>query len=191
MPKANKPKPLRDYTLAVVDSETTGLDCDRHEIIELAVILYDQQKDKVIKKWSRKAAPTHIKTASKVALEINGYNKNPNSYQDDIKDVITEFSDLIKNTLVVGQNIPFDLKFISKYYNKFNIKEDIRRSIELSSVAWPLLIEGDATKMSLESLCDHFNISNKDSHRALVDCERTLEVYRCLINTYRELWAAV
>jgi DNA polymerase-3 subunit epsilon len=176
----------KDFNLAFVDTETTGLSPKEHEIIEIAAIIYDPKEDKILKEWSRKAAPRHIKTASTYALEINGYKKEPETYVDGIKEVILEFYEIVKGHKIIGQNIQFDVSFIEKYYKEFSIGEEFHRhsKLELSSIAWPILSKTDLESLSLKSQCNYFNISNKNEHRALTDCHRTLEVYKCLTKIY-------
>lgn len=177
---------LKDINLAFVDTETTGLSPETNEIIEIAAILYNPRKDEVLQEWERKAAPRNIKTASKIALDMNGYNDAPHTYVGDIKDIILEFADLVKGYMIVGQNIQFDINFIEKYFKEFNIDKEVHRhrKLEISSMAWPVLSKTDLKSMSLNAQCKHFNISNEGAHRALTDCHRTLEVYRCLMKLY-------
>jgi len=172
---------LGDYKLAFVDTETTGLNPRRHEIIEIGAILYSQKKDKVLKRWCQKIKPTNIKLASREALEINRYWENSHLYTGDTREAINRFNNLVKGCILVGQNISFDIAFIQKCMRKFKIKSSFgRRYVELMGLAWPT-IRNQSESMSLKSLCNHFNISNRNAHSALVDCERTLEVYRCLM----------
>lgn len=180
-------KQLKNINLVFVDTETTGLDENTHEVIEIAAIVYDPREDKVVRKWERKAAPRHIETADAIALRINGYNDDPGSYRGDIKDVISEFHREFDEYVMIGQNIQFDIRFIEKYYCEFVISDGVHRhrKLELSSIAWPVLGYSDKTDISLATLCDHFDISNEGAHRALVDCERGLEVYRQLMMRYR------
>lgn len=169
---------LSEYKLAVVDLETTGLDPQRHEIIEVGLILYSQKKDKILKRWCKKVKPLNIRTASKYALEINGYNKNPHLYTNDIKDTLEKLNKATKRCILVGQNISFDISFIKRYMSKYNIKPLFSgRYVELMGLAWPVIRE-NLENMSLKDLCNRFGVSNKDAHSALVDCERTLEIYK-------------
>lgn len=172
---------LGEKKLAVIDLETTGLSSQRHEIIEVGLILYSQKTNKILKKWCKKVKPLHIKTASAKALEINGYLKNKNKYTGDIKSVMSELNGLTKGCILVGQNVSFDISFINKAMNRHNIRPAFdRRYVELYGLAWPH-IKDKLDNMSLKALCAYFNISNKNAHSALVDCERTLEVYKCLM----------
>lgn len=177
--KNTKNKKLCEYNLAFVDCETTGLSPQDNEIIEIAAILYDPRKDKILQEWERKTVPRNIKTASKIALDMNGYNDAPETYLDSIQDVIPEFCNLIEGYIIVGQNIQFDIDFIEKYYEEFKIDKEIRRKIEISSMTWPILSKSDLLYRSLGSQCHYFGISNEGAHRALIDCRRALEVYRC------------
>jgi len=182
-----KKKKLKQYNIAICDTETTGLECDTHEIIEIGVILYNPQKDLVIKEWSRKAAPRNIRTASEYALTINGYDDNPKSYSDNIESVIDEFYKLVKGHIIMGQNIQFDVDFISKYLIEFGTQYDFDRcrKLELSSMVYPAIYKTDLRSTSLFALCEYFGVSNEGEHSALVDCRRTLEVYRCLMKNYK------
>lgn len=177
---------LKDINIAVVDTETTGLSPKTNEIIEIAVIIYDPNEDKIIREWEAKAAPRHIKTASSYALKINGYNEDPDSYTGDIKNIITEYLEVVDGCSVLGQNIKFDMGFINKYLNEFNIdkSQHRHRMLELSSITWPIMRKTASKSTSLEAQCNHFNISNDGSHRALTDCRRALEVYRCAMKIY-------
>ena len=63
--------------LTVLDTETTGLDADIHEIIQIATISYvvSTEGDRyVTKKFEKKINPQQLHTASEKALEINGFS---------------------------------------------------------------------------------------------------------------------
>jgi len=177
---------LKDINIAVVDTETTGLSPQTNEIIEIAAIIYDPNEDKIIREWEAKAAPRNIKTASEYALKINGYNEDPNSYTGNIKDIIAEYCNIVSGCTILGQNIKFDMWFINKYLDEFGInqKQHRHRTLELSSITWPIMRKTGSKNTSLASQCEHFGVSNVGAHRALADCRRTLEVYRCAMMTY-------
>lgn len=176
-----------DTPLVFIDIECTGLDREVHEIIEMAAIVYDPTEDKIIKQWEKKIAPSHIETATPIALEINGYKNNPGLYTGNLKSALIKFNTIVKKRMIVGQNIAeFDLPFISTNMKKFNIEPawDRHRKLELMSMAWPAIRNSEIKGLSLSKLCDHFDISNVGEHTALVDCIRAFEVYKCLMNIY-------
>ena len=178
----------KDCNLAFVDIESSGLDLAQHEIIEIAMITYNKKEDKVIEEWEEKVAPQHIETASETALKINGYANNPNLYTGSLQATLIKFNKLVENCIVVGQNIGFDVAFIEKAMKEFGISPtwDRHRRVDLMSMAWPLLNDTDLPGLGLKHLCDYFNLSNAGQHTALIDCRRSLGVYKCLMDTYNK-----
>lgn len=177
-----------DKRLAFVDLETTGLDSDIHEIIEIGVLIYNEREDKVEEEWDVKIAPNNIETASPVALEINGYKNNPDAYKTGLKSALIKFNSLVADCIIVGQNIAeFDLRFIYQNMKRLNIKPSWHRrdKQELGSLMWWIIKDIDVPGVSLANFCDFFEISNDGAHTALADCRRAYEVYRrakqCLI----------
>lgn len=178
-----------DLNLAFIDIESTGLDKNIHEIIELGLIIYDQKNDTVKLEWETKIKPIHIETASIHALEINGFNKNAELYTNDLETEIAKFNRLASDCIPVGQNISFDLGFIFNVMKKLDIKPlfNNRRYLDTMSLSWQYIRNQDIKDLSLYYLCDHLGISNEGAHGALIDCKRTLEVYRKLMKIYGAL----
>lgn len=179
--------PYRDKLLAFIDCETSGLNSQQHEILEMGLILYSQQTDQVMQEWEVKVAPRTIETADPDALKINGFSKNANLYTKNIQSSIIKFNNLVENCILIGQNISFDVAFLEKYLTEFNIapKYD-RRKIDTMSLAWGYVYNKDLNGLSLKDLCTHFNISNLGAHGALTDCKRTLGLYKCLMSHYQK-----
>ena len=173
-------KKLHEINLAFADIETTGLDLETHEIIEIAVLAYNPNTDE-IKEWETKIAPSHIETASDVALRINGYTNNPKSYATNLKSAMIKFNSLTEGCIIVGQNINFDLSFIKKAMKELGISPNFdRRSLDLMSLVWFAVKDTGIPGISLEKLCNYFGVCNVGAHTAMVDCRRTFEIYRKL-----------
>ena len=66
---------MRNRNIAIVDLETTGLDEQLHEIIEVGMVVVNQKTLEIIDTLDMKVRPTHPETASAKALEVNGYNE--------------------------------------------------------------------------------------------------------------------
>ena len=180
--------PYKDKLLAFLDSETSGLRPDEHEILELGLVLYDDSKDEVIKEWSVKIAPRHIHTAQDQALKINGYADDPSLYKANLRTSLIKLNKLVDGCILVGQNIAFDVAFLERALSEFNITPSFdRRKLELMSMAWFCVRNKDLNGLSLKDLCNHFNISNIGAHGALTDCRRALGVYRSIMAEYKNM----
>jgi len=172
-------KPLKELKLAFIDTETTGLYPGEHELIEIGMLIYNQVEDQIEKEWNYKIAPSHIETATPIALQLNGYNNDPNSYKGNIKSAMIKFNSLVQDALIVGQNVSFDLGFIYCALKDLDMKPNFsRRYLDLMGLAWWAVKDSNIPGISLESFCSHFGISNDGAHSAIVDCRRTFEVYR-------------
>lgn len=175
-------KPYHDRTLAILDFETTGLNPQLHEILEVGVILYDHQNDQVLKEFEAKVKPEHLETASEEALVISGYTANPKAYKRGLRSTLVKLNNLVDGCILVGHNIPFDIAFLNKALSDLSLKPKFdRRWVDTMSLAWAACYNNPLNGLSLKDLCDRFNISNVGAHSALVDCRRTLSAYKCLM----------
>jgi len=177
---------LNSLNLAFVDIETTGLDENTHEIIEIAALVYSPAEDKVLDEWETKIAPSHIETASDYALKINGYINNPKLYTNNLKSALIKLNSIVKKCMIIGQNIEFDLKFLRHNMAEEGIEPsfDRHRKLDLMALAWFAVKDSAIPGMSLANLCDHFSVSNVGAHGALIDCRRAFDIYRNLISYY-------
>lgn len=173
---------LSSLRLAFVDTETTGLDPDKHEIIEIGCLIYDQEKDSVVTEWEKKIKPSHIESASSEALRINGYVNNSIEYTGGLKPALIKLNSLVKGCVIIGQNIEFDIRFLTNAMKDFDMSPAWRwnRKLELMSLVWKDLKDTDISGLSLAATCSHFGISNEGAHGALIDCRRAYEVYKCV-----------
>lgn len=183
--KISGPK-LFEHKLAFVDLEMTGSSTEDHEIIEIGLLIYNPNERNVEREWETKIAPSHIETANDNALKINGYINNPELYRGNLKSALIKFNSLVKNCIIIGQNIEADLSFLHKNMQDLEIKPSFSFiSLDLISLAWFYIKDTDIPGISLEKLCNHFSVSNVGAHSALIDCRRTFEIYRKLLNIYK------
>lgn len=109
-------------TVCFVDTETTGLDPDRHEIWEVGLIA-DIGGDKV--GWMEHVwyLPVDLGRADSVALKIGGFhdrhpfgdqNHDRDIYVTELDEFATEFAALTRGTHLVGAVISFDEERLRK-----------------------------------------------------------------------------
>lgn len=93
--------------LAFVDTETTGLDPDLHEIWEVALILRDTEGVEIERQWQ---LPVDLARADPYALNVGGFHERRYSNTDlaRLADFALDFADLTWGAHLVGAVISFD-----------------------------------------------------------------------------------
>ena len=104
--------------ITVFDTETSGLDNTRHEILEVALVSYVLSNDGEffhLKELNEKIKPHRIHLAHPKALSINGYTEKAWQDAKDMSKVLPKIKEMIKESdLLLGQNLIFDLRFLQK-----------------------------------------------------------------------------
>lgn len=172
--------------LSVLDTETTGLDCSKHEIIQLGIIEYkicDDGSLEMLWESEYKITPQNIETANPNALKINGYN--PAHWRESVSFAsVQPILDRLwtSSDALLGQNLIFDLRFISKEYLRLGIKPPtFPKYLDTKHMGGYLVNEGILKSSSMDSMCKHFDIRFKGrAHTALTDCQRTVTLWERL-----------
>lgn len=173
--------------LTVIDTETTGLDLSKHEIIQLGLIeleLKDNGELVVLREQEHKTKPYNIRDADPTALKVNGFeasrwvDSKPFYFFIPALDEIWKKSDLL-----LGQNLIFDLRFIAKEYKRYNlITPKYPKYYDTKHMGAGLVKEGIIKSSSMDKMCEHFNIKFKGrAHTALTDCQRTVTLWQQLM----------
>lgn len=174
--------------ILVLDTETTGLKPSNHEIIEIAMVSYfinDDGEWFLHKKFEEKLKPQRIEDAEPIALEVNGYSAEKWQNAKTFKEVLPEIKEIIeKSDLLLGQNLYFDLSFIQGELKRLGQDQKIQYPpyIDTKSMADPLVSQGWLDSSRLDYLCERLKVDfSGRAHTALVDCERTFEVFQKLL----------
>lgn len=182
---------MKKYRLAFIDTETTGLDADKHEIIELACVIADQIERpgrgpelKLVEEFEMKIKPTHIENAEAEALRINGYNESDWLFAVDLKNAMEHLSTKAQGAIMVAHNLTFDNAFIERAFQKTGVKNLMHfPKIDTISVAFGRLYDKpEIDRYSLRALCEYFGIENKKAHTALADTQALYHVYKKMMN---------
>lgn len=172
--------------LSVLDTETTGLNPSRHEIIQLGLIEYQIDDSGLlapIREHEYKLKPLHIETADPEALKINGYHTRRWLDADEFDNIVPMLDRIWStNELLLGQNLIFDLRFISKEYARLGLPQPkFPKYIDTKHMGSCLVNEGILKSSSMDNMCKHFDIKYKGrAHTALTDCQRTVTLWETL-----------
>jgi len=163
-----------------LDTETTGLSVrDRHRIVEIACI--ETNDFSPTKKIFHKTINPQREVPEE-AYKVHGFSTEFLKNKQTFNQVADEFLEFIKDKKIIIHNASFDLGFLNhelKLIGKREIKrENIIDSLEVARNKFP------GSSNSLDALCRRFNIdlSRRDKHNALLDCELLREVYINLLD---------
>jgi len=175
---------IKDKPLAYVDVETTGLDPDIHEVIQVAIMVEDQNTGKVLRQMEQRIKPQNIESASPKALEINGYAENTHLWDNAPimnQELATQIAHMLKDCILVGQNVGFDKGFLQKLLKKYKMWDWVgHHTIDTASLALEHLGPLGIKSVSLHNTCKVLGITNRNEHDALADVIRCREVYHKL-----------
>lgn len=159
----------------VIDIETTGLDHNREQIIEIAAIQTNLTEEVgrlhlMVQLRKGKKLPDEIK-------ELTGIS------EDDLVDAFPEevaavmLSMFAAGTTVVAHHAAFDLSFLDKH--------GFRPPFFLCTRSMAKL-ENPEESASLKDVCERFGIELKGHHRAMNDAEATVAVLKALLPRLKE-----
>ncbi len=170
--------PVEDYV--IFDLETTGVDVNTDEVIEISAIRV--RAGEPVEEFSTLVNPGRPIPFN--ATQINGITDEMVSDAPEFSKAFKDFLDFVGNDVLVGHNIHrFDLKFLNRaaelYWGK-TIGNDHIDTLGLAQVYLP-----DLRHHKLTDLADHYGISTAGAHRALNDCLMDQKVFELLKNEMR------
>jgi DNA polymerase-3 subunit epsilon len=171
--------------LVFIDTETTGLDPLKHELLELAAIRTTPDGREVTATYHALIRPTRIETADTAALSVNGYTPEKWSGAVDCETALGELAKLVTDAVVVGHNVSFDLGFINEAARAYSTTIPwYKYKIDTASLAWPLAVKGLIKTQSLQNVEGFFGMTRDERHRALGDADACRRVYLELCEFY-------
>lgn len=157
----------------VVDIETTGLDYQRHEIIEIAAIRVN--RDSHVHQTFHVLTRPRRKPSARI-VEITGITHAMLLAEGrPIAEAMVEFMDFIGADPLVFYNADFDLPFLERYARDHGLRfkdNEVSCALKMARRAWPR-----RRSYRLSQLARDGGMDAKGAHRALADCRMTMTVY--------------
>ena len=188
----SEPHKTRPANRLWIDTETTGLDPVKGEVIEIAIVTETVAPDgggTIIESWATKIAPERIEDASPKALEVNGYTPEAWAGAPTFAEVAPEIARrLASGSVVCGHNVGFDVGFIEAAFARIGsgvrIPYHKLDTVTLAYAAWNGT--GTGPGLSLDKLRKHLGIPLEGSHSALKDALDARTVYYEALTAIRE-----
>lgn len=193
---------MNSYTLYVCDTETTGLDPVKNDVIEVS---FYRMSDHVQKTW--KIKPINIENIESDALRINGHKKEDITHQTkfgrenyqqassvivEIENWLFEDNMPVSNRIIVGQNASFDKEMLIQLWTKSNSKDTFpfgRRILDTMQIEFFLdwCRDTPAAGYSLANLVKKYGIKNEKAHTAAADVKATKEVFDKQVDFFKKV----
>lgn len=164
--REHKGNSLLDFpeSYTVIDIETTGLDSSHDRIIEVAAIKINNEN-------VENTFSSLIKSDTKIDSYIEALTGISNfdiANAPEPKEVLSQFSDFVGDSVLVGHNVNFDINFLYDNFEKYLSKplcNDYVDTLRLSRRYFKGL-----SSYKLSALADFLKLSVETEHRALADC---------------------
>jgi len=203
---------MSGYIIYVTDTETTGLDAEQHDIIEVSFARFYMEKpeEREQRTWYLKAM--NPATIQDEALRINGHKKadilhftkagqekyiEPSLAVAEIENWILEDNESALDRILVGQNIGFDTDAMMALWKRLGCLDTFpfalekgARTLDTKRIATLIdLMTGRRRRFyNLSTLVKSFGVKKRKAHRAEDDVAMTADL---LVNMLLPLKEAI
>ncbi|MBN2457908.1 3'-5' exonuclease [Candidatus Woesearchaeota archaeon] len=165
----------------VVDIETTGLSRHYHRITEIAAA--HVSGNRVVERYH-----TLVNPCVRIPVfitKLTGISDGMVRDAPKIEEVLPDFLGFLGNRVFVAHNATFDFRFLEHNALVHLDQELSNRRLCTRKLANRLCPE--LARKRLCDLCEHFNVKNEQSHRAMGDVDATVKVFSCMLKTLEKM----
>ena len=181
----NKKTPIDSLEFTVIDTETTGIQPAKNSLISFAGIRVIKNRILITDSMDLLIRPDGNHTDE--AIHIHEISTAEKEGGKDIQEALLQIVSYIKNTILVGFHINFDIRFLNESLKK---KWGIRIQNPVLDISNLLKrVEGPAQKIypdtkkeNLDEICRRFQIPVEERHTASGDAMATAIVFLKLLS---------
>ncbi len=162
----------------VFDIETTGLKAKFHELIEIAGVKVSDGK--IVGRFSEFVKPkkpilSHITELTRITNEMV-------TDADSDENVIGRFVEFAKGSVLVAHNAKFDVGFLKRYAEKYNIDFDF---CYIDTLGLSRKLVTNIKRHRLDKVAKALGIPFEGHHRAINDAEVTAKIFMTFCDSLR------
>ncbi|MCD6450681.1 MAG: PolC-type DNA polymerase III, partial [Thermotogaceae bacterium] len=161
---------IEDQEFVVVDLETTGLDVERSEIIEIGAVKIKNGRE--VDRFQSLIKPK--KGMSKISEKITGISEEMLKDKPTIEKILPDFLKFLGDAVVVAHNANFDYRFLRTWVKKVLGKDLKNPYIDTLSLSRALLT---MPSYSLDKVANKLKLGSFTHHRAMDDAEITAKIF--------------
>ncbi|MBW3469162.1 3'-5' exonuclease [Arthrospiribacter ruber] len=171
-------RPISQLNFVVLDTETTGLNSEKDDLVSFGAVLI--RNEKILVNSSREYFFT-TNILNRESIKIHEIIEPKNPVSDEF--FAEEFLKYIDKHIIVGHHIGFDLKVIERKLAPFGFKNFKNPILDTQYLATRLekgyhydLRTGKPGEYSLDSLCERHEVPIDDRHTAAGDAFLTAQL---------------
>ncbi len=173
--KSQEPKILRMVkNFVVFDVETTGLNPESDELIEIAALKVTDGE--ISSRFNSLICPKCV--IPPYIEKLTGINSAMVIGAPDIATTLPAFRDFLGQEILIGHNVTFDIRFINMAAKRLGLAKLDNTFIDTLQLA--RLLVPNLSHYRLSDLVAHFALENQASHRAWGDTAATLALFNTL-----------
>jgi DNA polymerase-3 subunit epsilon len=186
-------RPLSDYTFVVFDTELTGLNRKKDEIISIGAVKIKNLQIDLGETFHRYIQPQKLDHTE--ATLVHRITPEQLKQAPSLDDVLPEFLSFIGTDLIVGHYIGLDMSFIHREtqqrYNGTLVNpciDTIRMAQGYKRVMFGYYHEEGSSsgRLTLQDLSSEFNLPFFEAHDALEDAVQTAYLFLFLVKKFRK-----
>lgn len=167
---------LTELEYVVIDTETTGLNPQRNRVIEIAAIRV--KNGQPVETFETLINP-HRRIPDFIS-KFTGINNEMTATSPGFGQVADKMLDFLGQAIVVGHNIPFDIRFLDYELHRLARPALLNETVDTISLA--VRLNPGLRRPNLDRLAAHLNLSVKTRHRAMADAALTCEAFLVLLD---------
>ncbi len=168
-----------DTDYVVFDLETTGLHCDKNEIIEIGAVKL--QNGAITDRFStfvnpKEPIPYRIE-------ELTGISDAMVADAPPLEEILPQFLKFCEGCVMVAHNAEFDMGFIDEKAGKLGIQKEFT---SLDTVALARILLPDLRGYKLDQVAKAVGVPLKNHHRAVEDAQCTALIFEKFLKMLKE-----
>lgn len=169
---------LRDLTFTVFDSETTGLDPDKDDVVQLGAVrivngrIIGSETFEMLVNPGRPIPPN--------ASKVHGIDDAMVADAAGFAQARAAFQNYVADTVLVAHNAPFDMAFLNRNMPENAVPFD---NLVIDTVHLSAIVFGGSATHTLDALCDRLGIviPQNERHTALGDAKSTAQAFVAML----------
>ena len=180
--KNAKKKALAETRFVVFDTETTGFDSNEDRILSMGAISVINNTITVADSFE---IYIHQEIFKSESVEIHGLLKDGNLHKVSEKEAIQYFLKYIKNDILVGHHVGFDIAMVEKMMRRNHFGRLRNKCLDtglLFKKSKHAVYKDNLKYYSLDDLCEELKVETIDRHTATGDAMITAIVFQKIIS---------